>query len=431
MGVLARNSGENDPLLENLANNLSPGGRRRLRYRRQKVLWRVTDLQRLAYCGRVIQSNGNGVQLRHREGVAGWHGLQHCGSVWSCPHCSARIRVHRAMEIGAVLGAAVAEGLSLAFCTFTMRHNSGQTLVDLWGAAQKAWQRVVSGAHWQKAKGLGVLGSVRVWEVTYGRNGWHVHVHMVLVLEPAAAGQLDTIASGMFDRWSRGLVASGLDAPLRVGQDWHLVDGEGASEHLGEYLAKMADDAPDPDGLGLELTHGLPGKSARHLSTSTTWAILDHIELTGEARAFHLWREWERVSKGKRQIGWSKGLRERFAPGVDELSDEAIAQTEVGSSADDVLHLDAAGWYELVRLPDRIVMLLEIVEAGGVRTATQALDRWKIEYTTTRRDHDGQEGNGQDRPAGSGGEHRQETAEASGSGPRGSGHPLGCAAVGD
>lgn len=333
-------------------------------------------MQRARCCGRVLVDMSAGVRARLREGVAGYAGLQHCASVWVCPVCASRILVHRALEMGAVLQRAVELGYSLAFCTFTMRHHKGHRLDDLWSGGQKAWQAAISGEYWQAAKALGVKGWVRVWEVGYGANGWHVHVHLVLVLTAAAAAQLEAIASGMWERWDRSLGRSGFSS-LRVAQDWHLVSGATAADDLGGYLAKLAN-STEGEGLGLELTHGMPGRAATVAATRPTWALLDHLELTGEAGALQLWHEWERTSKGKRQVGWSRALRQEFAPEVVEATDDDIVAEELGTDADDVLRLDSGAWKELVRSSGRPVELLELLERGGQELAAAALDRWGI-----------------------------------------------------
>lgn len=372
------------PLLENIANNLSPDDRRRSRYKRRELLWRASSLPRAKCCGRALVDVDAGVRARLRDGVAGYAGLQHCASVWVCPVCASRILVHRALEMGAVLQRAVELGYSLAFCTFTMRHHLGHRLDQLWSGGQKAWQAAISGKYWQAAKALGVQGWVRVWEVAYGRNGWHVHVHLVLVLTAGAAAQLDGIASGMWERWDRALERSGLTS-LRVGQDWHLVHGATAADDLGGYLAKLAN-STEGEGLGLELTHGLPGRARTVAATRPTWALLDHLQRTGEAPALELWHEWERISKGKRQVGWSKGLREQFAPEVVEATDDEIVAEELGTASDDVLRLDAEAWKELVRWSGRPVELLEFLERGGVELAAAALHHWGIRHELVKGD---------------------------------------------
>jgi hypothetical protein len=350
------------------------------------VLWRASKVQRIRQCGRSPVSSAGSVSLRVREGLAGYAGVQHCGSVWSCPVCAARILVHRALEIGAVLGEAIRQGHPLGFVTLTMRHERAQALSLLWQAAAKGWSRAITGRGWVAVE-QSVEGWVRVWEVTHGANGWHVHVHLVVVLAPGSgAADLNVVAGGMFERWSRGLVAAGLAAPLRKGQDWHLAEGSEASSQLADYLAKsvqlgglgaVAAEARREAlaaGLGLELTHGQPGRARADLATRPVWALLDDLAETGEASALARWHEWEAGSKGKRQVGWSVGLRERFAPSIEDVTDQAIVDQAVGDETDDVAAWTPDEWAEFIAHPTRATDLLDAAQHGG-REAVHALLR--------------------------------------------------------
>jgi len=325
------------------------------------------------------------VGLRERNGVAGFAGLQHCGSVWACPVCSAQILTVRALEIGCVLAPAVEEGFALAFGTLTMRHRRGQSLGALWEAAGAAWARATSGRSWRAAKSAGVEGWVRVWEVTDGRNGWHVHVHFVLVLDVVHGRDLlDGIGQAMFGRWSSALVAAGLEAPKLVGQEWHMVEGANAASDLAGYLSKLSDQSVDgrreaARSIGLELTHTRSGRARADLATRPVWSLLQDLEETGEADALDRWREWERGSKGRRQVGWSKGLKARFGL-VSEQSDEEIAQREVGTVEDELLSITAAGWKALVRMPSQMPRVLEAAERAGARGAALVLDALGVGY---------------------------------------------------
>lgn len=342
------------------------------------MLWTASSLQRVSHCGRVPVSNAGHVSLRLRDSMAGYSGLQHCGSVWACPVCASRILVHRALEIGTVLGEAIRAGHALGFVTLTMRHHRGQNLADLWDAAGRGWRRAITGRGWVSASEM-VDGWVRVWEVTEGRNGWHVHVHLVLVLaEGTDAGALDAVASGMYERWGRGLVAAGLDAPKRVGQDWHLATGDRAASDLADYLAKSVSVVDSEDlaaGLGLELTHGMAGRAREGLATRPVWSMLDEMAETGDLTG---WREWEKASKGKRQVGWSVGLRERFAPSLDEQTDDQIVAQEVGDETDDIAFWTAEEWAEFVAHPTHPTTLLNTAEVYGREQAQLALLSWGV-----------------------------------------------------
>lgn len=375
---------KNGQPLENLANKVSaPSDRdqkRRDRWAKRAVLWKVSELRRVAYCGRVPR--GSGVTVRARDGVAGFAGLQRCGSVWADPVCASQILTHRALEIGAVLGEAVRQGYGLGFFTLTMRHNRRQRLRELWDAAGKGWRRVITGRGWVAASEV-VDGWVRVWEVTQGRNGWHVHVHGVMVLRPeAGAVEFDQVMSGAYERWSRGLVAAGLEAPRRVGQEWHVVAGDEAAAELGRYLFKFAEasDTERAVSLGLELAYSLPGRSADGLRTRPVWSLLDDLVLTGDAEALERWHEWERDSKGRRQVGWSTGLRDRFAPVLDELSDDQVVAVEHGSADDDLVLIEAEGWRVLVSMPWEMPGVLEAAEAGGAVAVALLLESLGVDH---------------------------------------------------
>ena len=374
--------------LETNANKVSAPDRRRERFEARNTLWAgATSLPRLRNCGRAPVSKAAWVALRERLGQAGFSGLQHCGSVWSCPVCAARILVHRALEIGAVLGRAMEAGHSLGFVTLTMRHRKGQALDLLWKAGGKGWKRAISGRGWVAVEPM-VDGWVRVWEVTTGENGWHVHVHAVVVMPGGSTeADLDLVAGGMFERWSAGLQAAGLDAPMRKGQDWHLVAGEDAADQLAEYLSKSVSVLDGlkreavATGLGLELTHSMPGRAREVQRTEPVWSILGDLVETGEASALRRWHEWESASKGRRQVGWSTGLRDRFAPMLEELEDQAVVDQQLGSEDDDLVRFTVKEWREIVRHPERIPDLLEAAEGQGLSAVKELLDGWGVGYS--------------------------------------------------
>lgn len=380
--------------LENTANNSSPyvpllPDKWAVRWASRALLWSASSLQRVRHCGRVPRSTSTGVTLRSSKLGAGYSGLQHCGSVWACPVCSSKILTHRGLDIGVMLGEAIKQGYSIGFVTLTMRHRRNQPLSTLWAAAGKAWGRATSGKAWKGAQERrGVAGWVRVWEVTQGRNGWHVHVHAVVVLAPGAgAVALDDVAGGMFNRWSRGLVAAGLEAPKLVGQDWHIVKGDQAAVEVGDYLFKLVDGAGVAKGLGFELTYSQPGRARADLKTAPVWALLDELEETGEIGR---WREWEKASKGKRQVSYSKGFREKFGPDLEELTDEEVADQEVGSPDDDLIHWTIEQWRELVAHPERLPVLVKAAELAGpgpgaLRVLRGLLDEWGVPYQVVDR----------------------------------------------
>lgn len=358
--------------LETIANNVSP---RAFRYGRRGLLWRESNLPRVRSCGRVAVTPGGLVALRLKDGAAGLAGLASCGSVWADPVCNAKIMSRRALEIGAGIALWQSQGGAVAFGTFTMRHNAGHGLAALWDALSLAYRKVIAGKAWGTDKArYGVAGFVRVVEVTYGRNGWHVHIHALFFLRsPLAPEALASWHHGMVGRWTRALERDGFTADMR-GQDLRIIDGP-ADTDLARYFTKAVD---TPRALGVELTHSQGKRARTALGTSPVWVLLDEVA-QGDADALDRWHEWEKGSKGRRQIGWSKGLRSMLLLDREE-SDEEIASEEVGSTEDDLLYITSEGWAALVRTPANIGHLLDAVEAGGLRVAREFLARHGIEH---------------------------------------------------
>ena len=227
----------------------------------------------------------------------------------------------------------------------------------------------------------GVVGWVRVWEVTTGRNGWHVHVHWVVALEPGRGrAELEDLASGMLRRWSAGLAKHGREA-RRIGQEWHLVTGDQAGDEIGRYVAKMG-----AEGLGFELTYVQPGRARNGLKTRPVWSLIGEFLEDGDLKALALWHEWERGSKGARQIGYSAGFKKRYQIPEEEKSDEDVAAEELGTDEETILWITPRGWASMVLRPMRMPELLDAAENGGLQSCRALLDSWgDVEYLVPAR----------------------------------------------
>ena len=368
--------------LENIANNSSlnraerRSDLRKRRYSGRAVLWRESGLKRVRDCGRVAVTPGGNVGVRLRAGVAGFAGLATCGSVWADPVCNAKVMARRALEIGAAVEMWQAQGGRVGFVTLTMRHRKGQSLLTLWDALSRAWGRVTSGVRWTKDReAYGVSGWLRVVEVTYGKSGWHVHVHALVFLaggltEPDVAG----LHLSMFSRWSAGLAAAGVGRPLMVGQDAKVLTGA-ADADLARYFTKSVHGG---HRIGLEFTASQTKAVRTAHGTRPVWALLDDVIDQGDADALDLWHEWERSSKGRRQLTWSQGFRALLGLAAEE-TDEAIAGEELGSRDDELVLLTAAGWAVIVA-GLHMVALLEVAEKQGLSGVRSYLDLLQADY---------------------------------------------------
>ena len=328
-------------------------------------LRRVTNLGRVGKCGYTgVMGDHSGPGLRvtadRRGAVAGLSGLATCGSVWACPVCSARIATVRADDLAGVMRHAFRAGCEAAMITLTMRHHPGQTLRQCWGALSAAWHAVTSGKQWvADQSGYVVRGWVRVVEVTRGRNGWHVHVHALLIFDkPVTPDRLRGLADQMWKRWNAALLRKGFDSIRDVASDVRKASLTPGSNGLHRYFVKLA--------------HEITGGHAKLAKGGgrTPFQILTDALDTGEKADLDFWWEWEAASRGRRQIGWSKGLRD-WAQLGEEQSDEDIAAADL--EGEDMLFLDPESWRHLRCSPGDVCGLLEVTEDGGYGMAMRWL----------------------------------------------------------
>lgn len=338
--------------------------RRAGRHDARSVLWRESALTRVQECGRVGVLPGGSVMVRAAGAGAdrrgGFAGVSTCGSTWACPVCSWKIAAARADELAAAITAHERTGGRVCMVTLTMRHDIGHSLLALWEALSYSWGKVTSGRGWLTDKQAhGVTGWVRVVEATYGKNGWHLHVHSLLFMDHVAGDDYDGLGASMFQRWRDGLVRQGMRAPLAGsgGLDVRLVRA-GDSGMLGDYFTKAVYDGEAAGKAAREVTMG--GSKGGRLGNRTPFQLLADVVALGESRDLALWHEWEAASRGKRQLTWSKGLREQLLRGEVEQTDEQLAEEQL-LDGEDVLRLPAASWRAVVE--QRLTaVLLDAVE---------------------------------------------------------------------
>lgn len=335
------------------------------------LLRTFSSLERVRKCRRVKIGNGP-VHIRHRRDEARAHyaGVQTCGSVWSCPCCSERILTGRAEELVTAVRTHAATGGDVLMLTLTMRHHSGQALADLWDALGEAWRAASSGSRSVRSI-MGPIDWVRRVEATYGEHGWHVHVHALLFV-PAATDP-EPVGQTVFAAWARRLVGLGLEAPLDgPGMRIKRLDLSQASAEVADYLAKGSyEEATDARRAALELAAN--GKQAR-AGNRTPFDILADFVADGQATDAELWGEWEKGSKGRRAITWSRGARARLVP-TEELSDEELAQESDGGGEVVALIEDGA-WPAIIAQPRLANLVLNLVEtADDADDAYERVDR--------------------------------------------------------
>lgn len=297
------------------------------RYRLRLYAREVSQGYAVHGCGNPL---GHGVALQVlADGSAGFGGIETCSSVWACPVCSARIGMGRRAELLRLVEWAKKNDYYINFLTLTQRHHKGESLKDLWDRISKAWSSVLRRASFKRfQEQFGWRGYVRAAEVTHGRHGWHVHAHMLLVTsEPldnpdnlvelrASSGRFSyqAVEPFLFDQWRSAIENQG-GTVTASGMDLRPVSG-GTEEVVAAYVGKGGSD------IGLEMTMG--GHKRGRDENRTPFQILADIAVFGEEPDVRLWREWLAGSKGRRQLVWSRGLKDMA--GVAEMTDQEVAE---------------------------------------------------------------------------------------------------------
>lgn len=301
----------------------------------------------------------------------------------------------------------------------------------------KRGKRVISPAVLGDGERFGVAGRIRTVEVTTslsgsGGSGWHVHIHALVFtthdlgyglrndfeeyiaeitgssirLNRDAIGQA-AFAYRLFQRYRKGVTVAGFDAAPE-GFDIRKIN-DGGSEFIGSYLSKATYDVARK--IGQEVAVGAHTKETRTVKNHTAFELLyecseqlnarrfgiktprhwEVVDLDGQIAVvdldtgviteitspgiWGLWHEYELASKGKRQVEWSRALRERSeraalwdairAARGEEISDEEAAQVDVESEYLGEIPRDV--WYgRLVWRPAWLYGALEAAENSGL-----------------------------------------------------------------
>lgn len=295
---------------------------------------------------------GRVVCVHRREDLETYYsGLHACGSVWVCPVCAGKISERRRLDLVSALEAARVQGLWVYLLTLTVPHYSTNHLPDLLGLVAHLVRSFWSGRSRASLDIPGYFGQVRALETTYGVNGWHPHLHVLLFTsEPALEA-----SEPLYARWSALVQHSGLGTPNRHALS--LQDGSYASQYAGKW------------GMAEELTKAHI-KQARS-GGRTPWAILgDHYG--GDAQSGRLFRDFAKAFKGYHQLRWSRGLR-MFLDLDRERTDEELALAV--SAEDRFWPLTFRQWSFIVKNNLR-GQVLEVFREGGPDDLVQLLRRF-------------------------------------------------------
>jgi hypothetical protein len=342
---------------------------RKIIYALKRRVAKLLPDQRVAGCQKhVVPSRGNkqesSVYIRKHKKTqsAFFANLQRCGSVWPCPSCAVKITEARKAEMMKVKEKCKELGLIPYMLTLTFRHNKREKLKALLGGFFEALDgNFFNNAFWRKyKKTIGLLHFVKVLEVMHSdENGWHVHIHMLLICEPfdKKTGECfeDPSAEKMLLPWQLACKSAGLGVP-----DFH---GVTVTSHnaINQYVAKW--------GLESELTkqHVKKGREGHH----SPFDLLRLCEFEKNVRAGELFKEYYWCFKGRRQMVRSRGFNQFFQLGkfkTDiEIANEAVEESDfIGT-------INCFQW-KSIKFHEAQEIVLEAAEISGMQGVWDVLE---------------------------------------------------------
>ncbi len=317
------------------------------RYELQSESRRLLPAERVCNCMRLKRKDVSAVSVMQRDtGSTYYAGLTVCGLPWVCPVCAAKISERRRGELCQAVSEWQAKGNYLVFLTLTVPHTVHSKPFELVNKLLKINDSFNSGRKAVSFLVPGFFGQIRALEVTHGEHGWHPHLHVLLFLE--SKPNLLYIHRLLWGRWESLVLASGLGRPDR--RAFRVQDGSEAAKYVSKW------------GIPEEMTKG-HFKTARTKRGRTPFALLAD-SLLGDKQAGELFKEFAAMFKGKRQLRWSKGLRDRLGIG-HEKTDEQEAQS-VDALDEKLASITAKEWSVILRYKLRI-LVLEVFRSGGTR----------------------------------------------------------------
>lgn len=323
------------------------------RYALQSAARSAIPGERVGNCLRVPTSS-DGVTIHRTLASNTFHfqNLQTCGSIWHCPCCAAKISERRKNEVQAAITAHEGNGGQVYLLTLTLPHHINQSLKWVLATLLKAHTAFKQARAYREGFKVssGLIGEIRGLEVTYGANGWHPHLHLLLFADEIQ--NLKSVQQDLLTIWQKVVVKQGFNEPNHHGLT--LENGEKAAKYVGKW------------GLEHEMTKSHIKRSREGFTPfDLLRVIVGTYAGTGKNvdcfDAISLFREYGKTFKGRRQLVWSKGLRSRFNLG-EEKTDEEIAD-QVDEATALFASIPLPTWKQILAL-DKRGEVLSVCEQG-------------------------------------------------------------------
>lgn len=208
----------------------------RWRFKLLKTARKLLPGERIAQCMNQLAPGANlfVAMYNPEHASASYAHLLHCESA-SCPVCALWKSEQDRRRLSVIMAEGLKQGYYPVMITLTLSHNMQhklketlQVLHDAYGATFKdRWYKDLCAEY-------GIYSKATVYEPTYGVNGWHPHMHILMFMALELAGRwLTDFESKLRERWIDQLQRRGFDASWERG-----LTVETADSKIADYIAK-------------------------------------------------------------------------------------------------------------------------------------------------------------------------------------------------
>lgn len=327
--------------------------------------------ERVADCMRTIAPMQSRVEIhKHQEAKRAYYkNLVICSRLWHCPVCASRITEERRKELH---HATMLWTGGLVLATYTASHTTRTSLREFLNSILESYRAFKSGIKFQEIQEhYGWTGSVRSLEITYGKNGWHPHIHeLIFLTNTLNAEQVGLMEFAIKIRWQDMAKRNSIHANFSNG--FKLAD---ASHDIKTYVTKFGEELSVSKWTPSHEITKQPVKLGKAGGRTPAQLLMDYAH--GDKQAGVLWREYALTLKGRNQLVWSRGLRALFKMPA-EKTDAEIAE-EIPQPSTLIASLTRGQWRIVLDNLARGELLHKagyMNEADFVMWLTNKLDTW-------------------------------------------------------
>lgn len=262
--------------------------------------------ERVCGCGKIpISMPGARITVSGDKGKY-FSGVMNCGSVWNCPVCSKKIGLHRAQTVTEILRQFQSEKkYSLGFLTLTVRHHSQEKLKDVLKKVLKSFREIEQSRNFRtRKKAIDYFGCIRTVEVKHGGNGWHPHLHLLLIAK-CDDETMKEFSDFFIGEWLKKNIDSSIEAQKFV----PVKNEKGISDYITKWNAAT------------EMTMGANSKLTGESLTPFQFLKVYSVSYTRRGRDDfwqqavkyrELFKEYCAAMKGKKQLTISRDVIKEF-----------------------------------------------------------------------------------------------------------------------